>query len=54
MSDQLFQRIAADVKLGQRVKIFRFYQSLRLHHLGHLKIGTFVEFQKRCPYWEPV
>src|SRR6267154_1481297 len=46
MSDQLFQRIAADVKLGQRVKIFAFTNLYGCTIGDDVKIGTFVEIQK--------
>jgi len=46
MSDQLFQRIAPDVKLGQRVKIFAFTNLYGCTIGDDVKIGTFVEIQK--------
>jgi len=46
MSDQLFQRIASDVKLGQRVKIFAFTNLYGCTIGDDVKIGTFVEIQK--------
>jgi acetyltransferase-like isoleucine patch superfamily enzyme len=45
-SDQLFQRIAPDVKLGQRVKIFAFTNLYGCEIGDDTKIGTFVEIQK--------
>jgi acetyltransferase-like isoleucine patch superfamily enzyme len=45
-SEQLFQRIAADVKLGQRVKIFAFTNLYGCEVGDDVKIGTFVEIQK--------
>jgi len=45
-SDQLFQRIAPDVKLGQRVKIFAFTNLYGCEIGDDVKIGTFVEIQK--------
>ncbi len=46
MSEQLFQRIAPDVKLGQRVKIYAFTNLYGCEIGDDVKIGTFVEFQK--------
>lgn len=46
MSEQLFQRIAPDVKLGQRVKIFAFTNLYGCEIGDDVKIGTFVEIQK--------
>jgi UDP-2-acetamido-3-amino-2,3-dideoxy-glucuronate N-acetyltransferase len=46
MSDQLFQRIAPDVKLGQRVKIYAFTNLYGCEIGDDVKIGTFVEIQK--------
>jgi UDP-2-acetamido-3-amino-2,3-dideoxy-glucuronate N-acetyltransferase len=43
---QLFQRIAPDVKLGQRVKIFAFTNLYGCEIGDDVKIGTFVEIQK--------
>jgi acetyltransferase-like isoleucine patch superfamily enzyme len=43
---QLFQRIAPDVKLGQRVKIFAFTNLYGCEIGDDTKIGTFVEIQK--------
>lgn len=45
-SDQLYQRIAPDVKLGQRVKIFAFTNLYGCQVGDDSKIGTFVEIQK--------
>jgi len=44
--DQLFQRIAPDVKLGQRAKIFAFTNLYGCEIGDDVKIGTFVEIQK--------
>ena len=44
--DQLFQRIASDVKLGQRVKIFAFTNLYGCEIGDDVKIGAFVEIQK--------
>lgn len=46
MSDELFQRIAPDVKLGQRVKIYAFTNLYGCTIGDDVKIGTFVEIQK--------
>jgi acetyltransferase-like isoleucine patch superfamily enzyme len=46
MSEQLFQRIAPDVKLGQRVKIYAFTNLYGCEIGDDVKIGTFVEIQK--------
>ena len=43
---QLFQRIAPDVKLGQRVKIFAFTNLYGCEIGDDVRIGTFVEIQK--------
>jgi acetyltransferase-like isoleucine patch superfamily enzyme len=43
---QLFQRIAPDVKLGQRVKLFAFTNLYGCEIGDDTKIGTFVEIQK--------
>jgi len=43
---QLFQRIAPDVKLGQRVKIFAFANLYGCEIGDDVKIGAFVEIQK--------
>jgi UDP-2-acetamido-3-amino-2,3-dideoxy-glucuronate N-acetyltransferase len=45
-SEQRFQRIAPDVKLGQRVKIFEFTNLYGCEIGDDVKIGTFVEVQK--------
>jgi UDP-2-acetamido-3-amino-2,3-dideoxy-glucuronate N-acetyltransferase len=44
--DQLFQRIAPDVKLGERVRIFAFTNLYGCEIGNDVKIGTFVEIQK--------
>ena len=44
--DQLYQRIAPDVKLGQRVKVFAFTNLYGCTVGDDSKIGTFVEIQK--------
>lgn len=44
--DQLYQRIAPDVKLGQRVKVFAFTNLYGCSIGDDTKIGTFVEIQK--------
>jgi acetyltransferase-like isoleucine patch superfamily enzyme len=44
--DQFYQRIAPDVKLGQRVKIFAFTNLYGCTVGDDSKIGTFVEIQK--------
>jgi len=46
--DQLYQRIAPDVKLGQRVKIFAFTNLYGCTIDDDTKIGTFVEIQKNA------
>lgn len=46
MSDALYQRIAPDVKLGQRVKIYAFTNLYGCQIGDDVKIGTFVEIQK--------
>src|SRR5437879_6210480 len=46
MSEQLFQRIAPDVKLGKRVKIYAFTNLYGCEIGDDVKIGTFVEIQK--------
>ncbi len=46
MSDELYQRIAPDVKLGQGVRIFAFTNLYGCEVGDHTKIGTFVEIQK--------
>lgn len=42
----LYQRIAPDVKLGQRVKVFAFTNLYGCEIGDDTKIGTFVEIQK--------
>jgi acetyltransferase-like isoleucine patch superfamily enzyme len=44
--EQLYQRIAPDVKLGQRVKIFAFTNLYGCSVGDDTKIGAFVEIQK--------
>jgi acetyltransferase-like isoleucine patch superfamily enzyme len=44
--DQLFQRIAPDVKLGQGVKIFAFTNLYGCEIGDDSKVGAFVEIQK--------
>jgi len=44
--EQLFRRIAPDVKLGQRVKIFAFTNLYGCELGDDVKIGAFVEIQK--------
>jgi len=46
--EQLFQRIAPDVKLGLRVKIYAFTNLYGCEIGDDSKIGTFVEIQKRA------
>jgi len=46
MSEPLYRCIAADVKLGQRVKIFSFTKLYGCEIGDDVKIGTFVEIQK--------
>jgi len=46
MSEQLFQRIAPDVKLGKGVKIYAFTNLYGCEIGDNVKIGTFVEIQK--------
>ena len=46
MSEQLFQRIAPDVKLGKGVKIYAFTNLYGCEIGDDVKIGTFVEIQK--------
>lgn len=47
-SHELYQRIAPDVKLGQRVKIFAFTNLYGCQIGDDVKIGTFVEIQKNA------
>jgi len=44
--EQMFQRIAPDVKLGKRVKVFAFTNLYGCEIGDDSKIGTFVEIQK--------
>jgi len=44
--EQLYQRIAPDVRLGQRVKIYAFTNLYGCEVGDDSKIGTFVEIQK--------
>ena len=44
--EQHYQRIAPDVKLGQRVKIYAFTNLYGCEIGDDVKIGTFVEIQK--------
>lgn len=44
--DQLYQRIAPNVKLGQRVKIFAFTNLYGCELGDDVKVGAFVEIQK--------
>jgi UDP-2-acetamido-3-amino-2,3-dideoxy-glucuronate N-acetyltransferase len=44
--EQMFQRIAPDVKLGQRVKVFAFTNLYGCEIGDDTKIGAFVEIQK--------
>ena len=46
MSEPVFQKIAPDVKLGQRVKIYAFTNLYGCEIGDDVKIGTFVEIQK--------
>jgi len=45
-NDQLYRRIAPDVKLGERVKIFAFTNLYGCEIGDDTKIGAFVEIQK--------
>ena len=45
-SNQLFQQIAPDVKLGQRVRIFAFTNLYGCELGDDVKVGAFVEIQK--------
>jgi len=45
-SEQHYQRVASDVKLGERVKIFAFTNLYGCQIGDDVKIGTFVEIQK--------
>jgi acetyltransferase-like isoleucine patch superfamily enzyme len=44
--DQLYQRIAPNVKLGQRVRIFAFTNLYGCELGDDVKVGAFVEIQK--------
>jgi acetyltransferase-like isoleucine patch superfamily enzyme len=46
VNEPLYQRIAPDVKLGQRVKIFAFTNLYGCEVGDDVKIGAFVEIQK--------
>jgi len=46
MSEPLYQRIAPDVKVGERVKIYAFTNLYGCEIGDDTKIGTFVEIQK--------
>jgi acetyltransferase-like isoleucine patch superfamily enzyme len=46
MSEPMFQKIAPDVKMGQRVKIYAFTNLYGCELGDDVKIGTFVEIQK--------
>jgi len=46
MGEELYQRIAPDVKLGQRVKIYAFTNLYGCEIGDDVKIGAFVEIQK--------
>lgn len=48
MSDNLFQSIAPDVKIGKDVKIFKFVNLYGCSIDDGSKIGTFVEIQKKA------
>jgi acetyltransferase-like isoleucine patch superfamily enzyme len=45
-SEQLYQRIAPNVKLGQRVRIFAFTNLYGCELGDDVKVGAFVEIQK--------
>jgi UDP-2-acetamido-3-amino-2,3-dideoxy-glucuronate N-acetyltransferase len=45
-ADQMYQRIAPDVKIGQRTRIFAFTNLYGCEIGDDVKIGTFVEIQK--------
>jgi len=47
-SEPTYQKIAPDVKLGERVKIFAFTNLYGCEIGDDVKIGTFVEIQKRA------
>jgi UDP-2-acetamido-3-amino-2,3-dideoxy-glucuronate N-acetyltransferase len=46
MAEEMYQKIAPSVKLGQRVKIFAFTNLYGCEIGDDVKIGTFVEIQK--------
>ncbi len=46
MSDPLYQRIAQDVKIGERVKIFAFTNLYGCEVGDDSRVGAFVEIQK--------
>jgi UDP-2-acetamido-3-amino-2,3-dideoxy-glucuronate N-acetyltransferase len=46
MGQSLYQNIAADVKLGQRVKLFAFVNLYGCELGDDVKVGAFVEIQK--------
>jgi UDP-2-acetamido-3-amino-2,3-dideoxy-glucuronate N-acetyltransferase len=46
MGEPMFQKIAPDVKMGQRVKIYAFTNLYGCELGDDVKIGTFVEIQK--------
>lgn len=46
MGEPLYQRIAPDVKLGQRVKLFAFVNLYGCELGDDVKVGAFVEIQK--------
>jgi len=46
MSDQLYQRIAPDVKLGKGVRVFAFVNLYGCEIGDDSKVGAFVEIQK--------
>lgn len=48
MSQPLYQCIAPDVKLGQRVKIYAFTNLYGCEIGDDVKVGTFVEIQKNA------
>jgi UDP-2-acetamido-3-amino-2,3-dideoxy-glucuronate N-acetyltransferase len=46
MSDELYQRIAPDVKLGERVRVFAFTNLYGCEVGDDSRVGAFVEIQK--------
>ncbi|HWQ91079.1 MAG TPA: N-acetyltransferase, partial [Clostridia bacterium] len=46
MNDQLYQRIAPNVKLGKRVQIYAFTNLYGCELGDDVKVGAFVEIQK--------